>query len=247
MMKFISRLYEKSKLWFALAWIITYVVGTSITDELSRQIGIEKIISVPYLLFLSIVAFTWMKKNGFFEEFGICRTDVSAKSFLYYVPLIILVSCNFWFGVKMNGTLSEFALYAISMLCVGFIEELIFRGFLFRAMAKDGIKSAIIVSSVTFGIGHIVNLINGSGATLLPNLCQVVSAVAFGFLFVILFYRGSSLIPCILAHQFINVSSFFANEGAIDNTARIIQSIILCVIAFAYAGVLLKTLPKREE
>lgn len=246
MMKLISRLYEKSKLWFALAWIITYVVGTSITDELSRQIGIEKIISVPYLLLLSIVLLVWMQKNGLFEWFGICKTDISAKHFLFYLPLALLVSCNFWFGVKMNGAVGEFALYAISMLCVGFIEELIFRGFLFKAMAGDGIKSAVIVSSVTFGIGHIVNLINGSGATLVPNLCQVISAIAIGFLFVILFYRGRSLIPCILAHQFINVTSFFANEGAINDTVRIIQSAVLCVIALAYAAALLKALPKRE-
>ena len=132
------------------------------------------------------------------------------------------------------------------MFCVGFLEEMIFRGFLFKAMAKNGIKSAIIVSSVTFGIGHIVNLINGSGATLLPNLCQVVSAIAIGFLFVVMFYRGKSLIPCILAHQFINVTSFFANESAIDNTTRIVQSVIICVIALVYACILLKTLPKRE-
>ncbi len=243
-MKLISKLYEKSKLWFALACIIVYVVGTSITDELSRQIGIEKIITVPYLLILSIFALAWMRKNGLFEMFGLCKTDVDAKRFLYYIPLVALVSCNFWFGVKMNGTLGAFALYTISMLCVGFIEELIFRGFLFRAMEKDGIKSAIIVSSVTFGIGHIVNLFNGSGATLIPNLCQVISAIAIGFLFVVMFYRGKSLIPCILAHQFINVTSFFANEEAINNPIRIAQSAVLCVIALAYACALLKALPK---
>ena len=149
--------------------------------------------------------------------------------------------------MSKNGTFDEFLFYAMSMLCVGFLEELIFRGFLFRAMEKDGIKSAIIVSSVTFGIGHIVNLINGSGATLLPNLCQVVSAIAIGFLFVLMFYRGKSLIPCILAHQFINVTSFFANESAIDNTTRIVQSIIICVIALVYACILLKTLSNREQ
>lgn len=246
-MNFISKLYQKSKIWFALAWIIVYVVGTSITDELSRQFGIEKIISVSYLLFLSAISMDWMSKNGLFNKYGLCKTDINHKRFLYYIPLVLLVSCNFWHGVSKNGTFDEFLFYAMSMLCVGFLEELIFRGFLFRAMEKDGIKSAIIVSSVTFGIGHIVNLINGSGATLLPNLCQVVSAIAIGFLFVVMFYRGKSILPCILAHQFINVSSFFANEGAMDSTTIIVQSIIICAIALVYAVVLLKTLPKREE
>ncbi len=241
-----NKLYKKSELWFALTWIICYVLGTSFADELSRIIGIEKVITVPFLLILCVIAYAWLKKNGLFERYGLCKTDIGAKRFLYYIPLAILVSCNFWYGIKMNGTLGAFALYGVSMICVGFLEELIFRGFLFRAMEKDGVKSAIIISSVTFGIGHIVNLFNGSGATLLPNLCQVASAVAIGFLFVVMFYRGKSLLPCIFAHQFINISSFFANEGAIDNRTRIVQSIIICVIALGYAAILLKTFPKRE-
>lgn len=35
-------------------------------------------------------------------------------------------------------------------------------------MEKNNVKSAIIVSSITFGIGHIVNLLNG--ADLIPTL-----------------------------------------------------------------------------
>ena len=245
--KVINKFYEKSKIWFAIAWIVVYVVDTSITDELSRKLGIEKLITVPYLLLLCAILTDWMQRNGHYKTFGLCKTDVSAKKFLYYIPLILLISCNFWCGIKMNGTWIEFALYAISMLCVGFLEELIFRGFLFKAMVKDGIKSAIIVSSLTFGIGHIVNLINGSGATLVPNLCQVVSAIAIGFLFVVMFYRGKSLLPCILAHQFINVSSFFANESAMNDAMRIVQSLIICVIAIVYSIFLIKTLAPKEQ
>ena len=52
MIYYMNKLYNKSRIWFALAWIIVYVVDTSITDELSRLIGIEKIITAPYLLIL---------------------------------------------------------------------------------------------------------------------------------------------------------------------------------------------------
>lgn len=241
-----NKLYKKSEIWFAISWIIVYVVGTSIADELSRLVGIEKVFSVPYLLAMSIVAIVWMRKNGLFERFGLCKTDIGAKKFLYYIPLILLVSCNFWCGLSKNGSWAEFALYAASMLCVGFLEEVIFRGFLFRAMEKDGVRSAIAVSSVTFGIGHIVNLFNGSGAELLPNACQVVSAIAIGFLFVVIAYRGKTIVPCILAHQFINVSSFFVNESALTDGLRIAQSVIICVIAVGYTLILLKSLPKKE-
>ena len=46
---------------------------------------------------------------------------------------------------------------------------------------RDNVKSAIVISSVTFGIGHIINLFNGSGMELVNNLCQIVFAIAVGF------------------------------------------------------------------
>ena len=52
-----QKLYEKSRLSFALFWILLYVVGTSLTDELSRRIGLEKSISMPWLAALSVFAF----------------------------------------------------------------------------------------------------------------------------------------------------------------------------------------------
>ncbi len=96
------------------------------------------------------------------------------------------------------------------MLCVGFLEETIFRGLPFTAIAKDNIKSAVIISSVTFGIGHIINLFNGSGMDLVNNLCRIVFAVAVPAGHV--FYRGGSLLPCILVQSAINTFGIFAND-----------------------------------
>ena len=170
----------------------------------------------------------------------------SPSKYLYYIPLIIICSSNLWFGIKLNISIVETIFYVGSMLCVGFLEELIFRGFLFKAMSKDGIKSAIIVSSVTFGLGHIVNLINGSGARLIPNLCQVCYAIAFGFMFVIIFYKGGSLIPCIVTHSVINSLSVFANKDMRTDAINIIISIILSVTAILYALILNKNLNQTE-
>ena len=91
------------------------------------------------------------------------------------------MSINLWKGVTIKLSVLETALYVLSMLCVGFIEEIIFRGFLFKALCKDNLKLAIVISSVTFGMGHIVNLLNGSD--LIPTLLQIAYATAIGFLF----------------------------------------------------------------
>ena len=121
------------------------------------------------------------------------------------------------------------------MLCVGFLEEMIFRGFLFNALVRDGVKSAIIISSVSFGIGHIVNLVNGSGAGLLPTMLQVVYAIAIGFAFVMIYYKTKSLLPCILTHSILNSLSVFANEEVITPQKQIISSILIALIAAGYA------------
>lgn len=46
----------------------------------------------------------------------------------------------------------------ITMVVVGCVEEIIFRRLLYKAIEKDNVKQAIIISVVTFGAGHIVNL-----------------------------------------------------------------------------------------
>lgn len=240
------RLYQKSEIWFSIVWIIVYVVGTSAFDALSSNIGTEKLFSFIFLVALSAVAIIWMKKSSLFKKYGICKPVSDARSFLYYIPLIAIMSCNAWFGLTFNMGALETALYIGSMLCVGFLEEFIFRGLLFRAMSKDGLKAAVVVSSLTFGIGHMVNLINGSGADLIPTLLQVVYAAAFGFLCVVMFYRGGSLWPCIIAHGAVNSLSVFAKEAP-SHLADIASSAVLAVLAFAYAAVLLKTLPKKAE
>ena len=233
-----KKLYDKSKIWFALSWIICYVFGASCTDALSRIVNAEKSITVFFLGIMVAVVVVWMKKNRLFGEFGICKTTIKASKLLFYIPLILIASCNLWFGVTVNYRWHITVFYILSMLFVGLLEEIIFRGFLFKAMAENNLKSAITVSSVTFGIGHFVNLINGSGAEIIPNVCQVVSAVAIGFLFVVLFYKTKSLLPCVITHCILNALSTFAVD--ITNIQQIVQSAVVSVIAVLYALFLLK-------
>lgn len=231
----IKKLYEKSEIWFAIAWIIAYVVFASMGDNISANIGVLKIVTLPILIVLSVILFLFVKEHGLSEKYGLCKSKIPASKMLFYIPLAILLPVNLWYGVTLNVTPLETVLYILSMFCVGFLEEMIFRGFLFHAMAKDGIKSAVIVSSVTFGIGHIVNLFNGSGAELLPNLLQVIYAVAIGFAFVMIYYKTKCLVPCIITHSVFNGLSVFANEAARIPQRQIISGAFITVIAGGYA------------
>jgi len=230
-----KKLYEKSELWFALVWIATYIVLVSAGDNLSAGAGIMKIVTLPILILLSAILFIFLKKNQLFEKYGLCRSKLPASKMLFYIPLMILLTANLWYGVALNVSVTETVLYILSMLCVGFLEEVIFRGLLFNAMAKDGVRAAVIVSSVTFGIGHIVNLFNGSGADLVSNMLQVVYAVAVGFAFVMIYLRTKSLLICIAVHGVFNSLSIFSDTAAITPEREIISGILIAIIAGAYA------------
>lgn len=239
-----KKLYEKSELGFALACIGVYCVLQSLANPINRAIGVQYAASAVFCALQAGVLLVFLVKNGLTETYGLCKPSVPARRFLYYIPLLVLMTRNFWNGVAVNLPPLESVCYIVCMLCVGFVEEVIFRGLLFRAIAKDNVTSAIVISSVTFGLGHLLNLVNGSGAQLAENLFQVTGAIAIGFLFVVLFYRGGSLLPCIVAHAFINIASAFSNETGLTVEKRIVFQLILFVISAAYAYVLTKTLPK---
>lgn len=242
-----KKLYDKNELTFAIVWIVVYCVLQSVANPLNKAIGIEYAASAVFCILQTIVLFTFIRKNNLQKLYGLCKTPVPAWRFLYYVPLFILASGNLWNGAALNYTPAETVCRIVCMLCVGFLEEVIFRGFLFVAIAKDNIKSAVVISSVTFGIGHIINLFNGSGMNLVNNLCQIVFAVAVGFLLVTIFHRGGSLLPCIIVHSAINTLGTFANDTNLTAKMHLLHIGILIVITIVYTMILTKTLPKTQK
>lgn len=226
-----DKLYQKNELTFAIIWIVIYVVAMSLADMFSAMIGIEKVLTAPIAIGISVFLIVWIIKKGLGEKYGLTKGKIDIVRYLFFIPLILMVSVNFWGGVALNFSTLETVLFVISMLGVGFMEEIIFRGFLFKALLKDNLKMAIIISSVTFGIGHVINLING--ADLVPTLLQICYAIAGGFMFTIIFYKSGTLIPCIVAHSLINATSAF--EGQTSLTLNIITAVVLTVVSVGYA------------
>ncbi|HWS28643.1 MAG TPA: type II CAAX endopeptidase family protein [Clostridia bacterium] len=236
-------LYRKNELAFSLIFIAAYVVLFSIADTVSEQIGVLKSVTLPVTLALVFLIVAFIKRNGLWEYYGLCRLkDVKYGRYLYFLPFLIIASSNLWNGITVRYSALETVLYILSMFCVGFVEELIFRGFLFKAVAKKNMKTAILISSVAFGLGHIVNLING--AEVLPTVLQIVYATAIGYLFTVFFVKSKSLVPCIIVHGAINALSVFAVEG---NTPKdILSASVLTVVALGYAIYLNKSVRKQE-
>ena len=99
-----------------------------------------------------------------------------------------------------------------------------------RAMEKDGLKTAILVSSLTFGLGHIVNLFNESGRDFASSFIQIIFAVLVGLVLVLIFHRGGSLIPCIVFHSVNNALSAFEVEGTMGPKENMLLNILLIIV-----------------
>ncbi len=101
-----------------------------------------------------------------------------------------------------------FALYALLCICVGFFEEMAFRGCIFPAvLAKLGKKRAgvfwsIVVSSAIFGVIHLLNIINGAsvGATVL----QVGYSFLIGGMCSVILIKTQNIWYCVILHAVYN-------------------------------------------
>lgn len=237
-----KKLYEKNELGFSLMWIGIYVVLFSLADSISEeQFHIYKSVTAPLCVIMSVFIIVWIVKNGLAEKFGLAKIKIEPAKYLFFIPLAAIPSVNLWYGLTMKVSPLESVLHVISMLGVGFLEEIIFRGFLFRAIEKSSVKRAIIISSITFGLGHIVNLFRGA-QDLLPTILQICYAVAIGFLFTFIFYRSGTLLPCIITHQLINSLSAFSTESGTEQL--IITSVFLIVISVLYSvWIIVRTKP----
>jgi len=221
-----KKIFEKHETIFCILLIVVYIL---INSYCIQNFGIEDYRSVIVNTIFSIALIVLMIILKRISYYGLKKV-ANFKAYLYFIPLLLIASVNLWNGININNSVSEIIFYILTMINVGFIEEIIFRGFLFKMMAKDNVKRAVIVSAITFGIGHIVNLLNG--ADLIPTLMQICYAISIGYLFVIIFQKSKSLIPCIITHCLVNSLSIFNVENAIS---LYVSSMFLIIVPLVYA------------
>lgn len=241
-----KKLYNKSELTFTLIWIFVYCISMSVADNFKPNESIKGIASLSVIGLLCLILTLFVKKEGLLKNYGLCIPQIPSSKMLFYLPVAALLTVNLWYGFAFRLTVAEAIIYVLTMLGVGYFEELIFRGFLFGAMAKDNLTAAVAVSSITFGIGHIINLFNGSGMELAENIFQIISAVAVGFMFVTVYLKSKSLIICILTHGIFNALSAFSDEAAVTLQKRILSTVFIILLCTGY-GLYLSLTDKKTK
>ena len=226
------KLYEKKEVLFAILWIVAYC---AVMTPVKGRFGYG-----DFRWLLAMAAFAagitaFVKSNRLEAKYGLAGFPQNMKKYLYFIPVFVLATGNIWDGFSLSYQGTELAVATLSMILVGYVEEMIFRGFLFRAMLGNGkTVPAIIVCAVTFGMGHIVNLFAGQAG--FETVMQIIFAISWGFILTMVFYKSGSLIPCIIAHAMIDVFSLYGADHEQADWICIGVTVITAVAYCIYLG-----------
>ena len=221
--------YRTDELCLALGGIAFYTAAGVFGAHLNRIAGAGELPRMGLFLLLSLLLLAFVVRMGRSERYGL-RKPESAARLLRFVPLALLALSNLGYGVVLPDAVHD-VLYAVLLaVSVAFLEELLFRGFLFKALEPKNAEAAAIVSSAVFGLLHLLRLFDG--APLPSVLCQTVLAAAIGYLFVTVFRISKSLLPCIAAHAAFDLGGACAPEASVARLLVLTSAQLLLAVAF---------------
>lgn len=174
-------------------------------------------------------------------EYGL-RSPVHIDRALWLVPLfavpVILVA---FAGVSV--TPAQAAAYAVLAVCVGFSEEIWFRGLLLATLRRLGARTAIIGGSAVFGALHLTNLFAGEEPLYLG--LQFALACLVGFVLAELVAITGSLWIGIVWHAVFDLAAFCTGD---ELTPAVLAGLatITALSAF-YAVWLWRRLPAADQ
>ncbi|HET6785215.1 MAG TPA: CPBP family intramembrane glutamic endopeptidase [Erysipelotrichaceae bacterium] len=233
-----NRLLKKNAILHAIAWIGIYIGCVNVFDIMSESVGVLNLITSLGLSGLSILLVLYLKKQNKLDELGLKHVNkLDYKKMLYFIPLVILAISQFTGKLNTSIELNQIVIFGLLMINVGFIEEVIFRGLLFKAIKdKSGFVRAILISGITFGLGHIVNLMRGMAVE--NQVEQIILAIVIGILLALIVEITQSLIPGIIFHILFNFSSTIM---VFETKSEFYLLISILVISIGYSLYLYQT------
>ena len=198
------------------------------------------------LLLVFVFGYSWcLKKDNFIKT-------LKAGAFLFVLQVFAFITIFSYYstteGIRWKDAFSIIIGF-LSIVGVGFREELLFRGIIANALAnkywydKQNIWKATIISGILFGLAHLSNLF--TGANYQSVLVQTVVAAVLGIYLTAVYYRGGNIWALVLIHTITDMASLFLssftnNSSFIDDLNTIgIQSFIMLpayilIVVFLY-------------
>ncbi len=171
-------------------------------------------------------------------QFGF-RKPENVRKALWFVPAALLPPIAFFAtGFSVSPSL---VLGFVSMAgAAAFNEEIWYRGLVMSVFRNRGTKVAVAVSSILFGVLHLVNLFGGKSITYAA--LQFVFAVLFGLVAAELYAITRSLVPAIVWHATYDTAAYLSGDSL--STPALVAIAVMVAILVAYAIFLWRKLPR---
>lgn len=166
--------------------------------------------------------------------------NIMRGKYAIYIPLLLLPVINMA-AFKQSGLSWEMLL----LVGASFGEEVFFRGFLLSGITKQykvRMLRGILITSSLFALLHLANLYQG--APLRYTIIQVLCAGGMGGCFAVIAYRERSIIPCVIIHGLVNLTSSVVAVRDLTDA----QTVVFAITAMLYGiyGIWLYQYDKRK-
>jgi len=152
---------------------------------------------------------------------------------LYYLPLLALPFISLAYGINTSLSVTDIAILLAMYTSVGFMEEIIFRGLMFKGLVRKWNRYVVVAFiSFTFAIGHIVSMVAVAQSGT-DTVLQVLNSFVVGFMFMAVILASGNLTICVIAHILYN---FLANISLVGRTTptMVIINTVITVLYFVY-------------
>jgi len=213
----LKNIYVNKPVLHSLIWLAIYLILNTITDNIAAAYDTDynMVTAIPNLI-LALICLIYLKSTGISKEIGLLsKSTEKASVMLYYIPILALPFLNLFYGINTSLSPIEI-LFLIAMYSgVGFMEEIIFRGLMFKALTKKWNRFTVVAFiSFTFAIGHIVSMI-AVGLSGTDTILQIINAFIVGLLFMMVILASGNLAVCVITHILYN---FLANISMVGYT-----------------------------
>lgn len=243
-----GKLSQKRPVLAALLWalliLVFYFVGgfaAAVTKASATNAMLIRAVCVFAACMLAVIHIKRSKRS--FSAFGFHGlTKAGLEKVLFFLPVIAIEAVPLFAGFRADNDFKYILAVLACTLCVGFAEELYFRGFVLNALKVKGTQFSIIVSSVIFGLTHLINIAGGAGMA--ETILQIFFAFFFGFVCAEVLMITGSILPVMIWHALHDFLAYTTNEGS--KTFLIAGAAIQTVILIAF-GIYLFTVLKKHS
>ncbi|MGM0582906.1 MAG: CPBP family intramembrane glutamic endopeptidase [Bacteroidota bacterium] len=225
-----------------LMWL-SVPIETTLNLYFSDQQKSELIAKVSNRFVIFLILLLAVKRLGFSQFNGTSKITRIKDTPVLTAPILLIglgVMAN-W-SVYSNSDPDLFILFAISVLLIGLVEEILMRGLVLPLFIKSKIQSeyalyfGVICSSIIFGIIHYINLFhqpeNITGIT-----SQVFFAISIGIFFGALMLRTGNIFLVGIFHAFVN---FILGNGILEKeSSRQVREISLDLPSMITTGIII--------